>query len=78
MSDILTKQTKIIVWQNDNFKITTPSIPHICKQDGGHLIVSPQQNVSSITQLHDDLLLEMYKKLSSVSWLLYRFWIKKV
>lgn len=61
MSDILTKQTKIVVWQNDNFKVTTPSIPHICKQDGGHLIVSPQKNISSITQLSDDLLLQMYK-----------------
>ncbi len=58
MSKILTQQTKIIVWQNANFKIT---IPHIDKFDGGHLIVSPLVEIASITQLSDDLLLEMYQ-----------------
>ena len=48
MLKILTAQTKIVIWQNTNFKVTTPSIPHIYKQDGGHLIVSPIQNFESI------------------------------
>jgi diadenosine tetraphosphate (Ap4A) HIT family hydrolase len=61
MSKILTPQTKTLIWQNLNFKVTTPSIPHICKQDAGHLIVSPIQNFESITQLSDSLLLEMMK-----------------
>ena len=61
MSKILTEQTKIIAWQDANFKITTPSIPHIDKFDGGHLIVSPLVEVSSVTELSDELLLKMYK-----------------
>ena len=61
MSKILTQQSKILVWQNANFKITTPAIPHIDKFDGGHLIVSPQVELGSITELGDELLLEMYQ-----------------
>jgi diadenosine tetraphosphate (Ap4A) HIT family hydrolase len=61
MSKILNSQTKIVVWQDIDFTITTPSIPHVSKTDGGHLIVSPVQKVSSITELSDELLLKMMK-----------------
>jgi diadenosine tetraphosphate (Ap4A) HIT family hydrolase len=61
MPKILTEQTKIVVWQNSNYVVTTPSIPHICKFDGGHLIVSPVVPVGSINDLSDELLLGMVK-----------------
>jgi diadenosine tetraphosphate (Ap4A) HIT family hydrolase len=61
MSLILTSQTKIIIWQDADIIITTPSIPHISKTDGGHLIVSPTKSVSSITELDDKSLLKMMK-----------------
>lgn len=61
MSKILTSQEKILIWENSNFTITTPIIPHVDKFDGGHLIVSPKIPVQSIIYLNDNLLLEMYK-----------------
>lgn len=61
VSRILNEQTKIEVWQNENFIVTTPSIPHVTKGDGGHLIVSPRIAVGSINELEDKLLLEMFR-----------------
>ena len=65
MSRILTSQTKITVWQDSDFIVTTPSIPHISKADGGHLIVSPIKKTSSITELDDRELLKMMKIVGS-------------
>jgi hypothetical protein len=33
MSKILTNQTKIVIWSDSDFRITTPSIPHISRGD---------------------------------------------
>jgi diadenosine tetraphosphate (Ap4A) HIT family hydrolase len=61
MSRVLNEQKKILVWENNNLLVTTPSIPHVSKTDGGHLIVSPKVVVGSISELSDDILLEMFR-----------------
>ena len=61
MPQILTSQTKIIVWQDSDFIVTTPSIPHISKTDGGHLTVTPIKKTSSINGLDDSELLKMMR-----------------
>ncbi len=35
MSKILEQQKKIMVWEDSEFVVTTPIIPHISKADGG-------------------------------------------
>lgn len=61
MSKILEQQKKIIVWEDSEFIVTTPIIPHISKGDGGHLIVSPKSSVGEIFELDDYILFKMIK-----------------
>ena len=61
MSKILESQKKILVWEDVDFIVTTPLIPHISKNDGGHLIVSPKVNVSEIYELDDVKLLRFMR-----------------
>jgi len=61
MSKILTEQRKIAVIRTDTFLVTTPSIPHIDKFDGGHLILTPLPEVSDRCELADPQAMEIMK-----------------
>jgi len=61
MSKILTEQHKIEILKTESFLITTPSIPHIDKYDGGHLILTPLPEVSDRIELSDAQALEIMR-----------------
>ena len=61
MSKILTEQNKIEIIRTPSFLVTTPSIPHIDKYDGGHLILTPLPEVVDRIELSDSQSLEIMK-----------------
>jgi diadenosine tetraphosphate (Ap4A) HIT family hydrolase len=52
---------RLLIWENDNFILSSSTIPHNDKFDGGHLTIRPKVTVQSISELSDEILLEMYK-----------------
>jgi diadenosine tetraphosphate (Ap4A) HIT family hydrolase len=60
-SKIMYENQRLPIWENDNFVISTSSVPLNCKNDGGQIIIRPKIPVSSITELSDNLMFEMMK-----------------
>ena len=53
--------TMPLIYETDNFTISTPAQPHVARGDGGHLIVNPKVTVEDRTQLTRELAIELMK-----------------
>jgi diadenosine tetraphosphate (Ap4A) HIT family hydrolase len=51
----------MIIFQTDNFTIETREKPHISRQDGGHITISPVVPVEDRTKLSPELAKELMK-----------------
>lgn len=60
-SQLMYESKRIIIWENETHFVTTSTIPHVDKYDGGHIVVRLKKSVKSITELNDNSLLELFK-----------------
>jgi hypothetical protein len=60
-SKIMHESKRMLIWENENFIVSTATIPHQCKFDGGHIAIRPKISVESIIKLSDQLMFEMMK-----------------
>lgn len=50
-----------LIFESENFEITTPDHPHVSRGDGGHLIINPRQPVEDRTRLSRNKAIELMK-----------------
>jgi len=51
----------IIIFESQNFDVTTLEHPHVSRSDGGHLIINPKLPVEDRTKLSRDKAIELMK-----------------
>jgi diadenosine tetraphosphate (Ap4A) HIT family hydrolase len=51
----------MLVFESQNFIVTTPEQPHVSRGDGGHLIINPKVVVEDRTYLSRELAIELVK-----------------
>ena len=50
-----------LVFESTHYAITSPEKPHVCRTDGGHLIIDPKVPVEDRTQLDRERAVELMK-----------------
>lgn len=50
-----------LIFATQHFEIITPEQPHVCRSDGGHLIINPKVAVEDRTRLTGDQAVELVK-----------------
>ena len=62
MSNFYIKNRKRIdIWNDNDFTISTSTLPHIGKEDGGHITIRPVTHISSIGELTDSQKIKLIK-----------------
>ena len=51
----------MLVFESRNFEVIAPERPHVCRRDGGHLIINPRTPVEDRTKLARDQAIELMK-----------------
>lgn len=49
------------ILETQHFDILTPELPHVSREDGGHLIINPKVSVADRTQLDRERAVELMK-----------------
>jgi hypothetical protein len=50
-----------LIFESEHFQIITPERPHVCRRDGGHLIVNPKVPIEDRTRLSREKAIELMK-----------------
>ncbi len=57
----VSNRKRIEIWSDDDFTVSTSTLPHVSKQDGGHITIRPINHINSIGELTDNQKLKLIR-----------------